>query len=92
MSLAVPDGKFFRTEQAAIRHIFALSTAYGMWPGYVAVDGGFMTTCEPDELALLVAAPDDGQADDYADDGEPDDYDGQADDDGPWHDELDEAA
>src|SRR5438552_3968112 len=61
-SPTVVNGKFFCIEGAAIRHIFAISIAYGMWPGYVRVDGGFMTTCEPDELALIVSA-DDGDPD-----------------------------
>jgi hypothetical protein len=88
----VADGPFFRTEDGVIRHIWAMSKrGYGAWPGYVAVEGGFMATYEDDPLPVL--------PDEYDDDGQADDDATELDEadelDGPWHDSWpddDEAA
>lgn len=81
------NGRVYRTEDEVTVHIWAMAKRHpGHWPGYVKVDGGFMTTFEPDPLPVLPSDDDELPPDDgdqlSADDG--DEW-------GPWLDE-DEAA
>lgn len=79
------DGRVFKTEQAAINHVFALIQSDGCWPGYRRVPGGFQVSYEPDELA---GPPPDEYPEDATDDDD-------SADDGTWHDtwlDEDEAA
>ena len=38
----------YRTESRVINHINALRRAYGWWPGYIKVNGGYVLTFDPD--------------------------------------------
>jgi len=75
---AVYTAQVYKTEDRVITHIWAMRRAFGAWPGYKRVPGGYVVTYEADPLPLP-PVDDDGN-DGYDDDEAADELDG------PWHD------